>query len=51
MPREFADVRHPLIPMHQVLRIDQVKKQGAARITELGSDIASFPGPIYTKRT
>ncbi|XEI33538.1 DUF1820 family protein [Aeromonas veronii] len=47
---EFADVRHTLIPMHQVLRIDQVKKQGAARITDLGSNVASFPGPIYTKR-
>ncbi|MCF3097610.1 DUF1820 family protein [Aeromonas australiensis] len=47
---EFADVHHTLIPMHQVLRIDKVKKQGAARITELGSNIASFPGPIYSKR-
>ena len=40
----------PLFPMHQVLRIDQVKKQGAARITDLGSNVASFPSPIYTKR-
>ncbi len=31
---EFADVRQTLIPMHQVLRIDQVKKRGlpASRI-------------------
>ena len=47
---EFADVRHTLIPMHQVLRIDEVQKQGAARITELGNNVSPFPGPIYTKR-
>ena len=38
---EFADVNRTLIPMHQVLRIDQVRKQGAARITDLGSSRAS----------
>ena len=47
---EFADVNRTLIPMHQVLRIDQVRKQGAARITDLGSNVASFPSPIYTKK-
>ncbi|MGL5974172.1 MAG: DUF1820 family protein, partial [Aeromonas sobria] len=29
---------------------DQVRKQGAARITDLGNNVASFPSPIYTKR-
>ena len=42
---EFADVRHTLIPMHQVLRIDQVKKQGAARITDLGRQRRLLPRP------
>ncbi|MGL6614900.1 DUF1820 family protein [Aeromonas caviae] len=47
---EFADVTRTLIPMHHVLRVDQVRKQGAARITELGNNVTSFPGPIYTKK-
>ena len=47
---EFADVSRTLVPMHHVLRIDQVRKQGAARITELGNNVASFPSPIYTKK-
>ncbi|MEI4959343.1 DUF1820 family protein [Aeromonas caviae] len=47
---EFADVTRTLIPMHHVLRVDQVCKQGAARITELGNNVTSFPGPIYTKK-
>ncbi|HGY1341847.1 TPA: DUF1820 family protein, partial [Aeromonas salmonicida subsp. salmonicida] len=38
------------IPMHHVLRVDQVRKQGAARITELGNNIAPFPNPIYTRK-
>ena len=47
---EFADVTRTLIPMHHVLRVDQVRKQGAARITELGNNVTYFPGPIYTKK-
>ena len=47
---EFADVTRTLIPMHHVLRVDQVRKQGAARITELDNNVTSFPGPIYTKK-
>jgi len=46
---EFADVG-TMIPMHHVLRVDQVRKQGAARITELGNNIAPFPNPIYTRK-
>lgn len=47
---EFADVSRTMIPMHHVLRVDQVRKQGAARITELGNNVSPFPGPIYTKK-
>ncbi|MBL0680318.1 DUF1820 family protein [Aeromonas dhakensis] len=47
---EFADVTRTMIPMHHVLRVDQVRKQGAARITELGNNVSPFPGPIYTKK-
>jgi len=35
--------------MHSIIRIDEVKKDGAAKITELpesGSNVTSFP--VYT---
>ncbi|GAB5382377.1 MAG: DUF1820 family protein [Aliiglaciecola sp.] len=46
---EFADVKHTYIPMHSVLRIDEVNKQGTAKITELSDKVTAFPSPIYTK--
>lgn len=45
---EFADVNRTYIPMHNVLRIDSVKKQGQAKITDLDGKVATFPSPIYT---
>ena len=46
---EFNDVSRTYIPMHSIIRIDEVKKEGAAKITELpesDSNVASFP--VYT---
>jgi len=46
---EFNDVSRTYIPMHSIIRIDEVKKEGAAKITELpesGSNVTSFP--VYT---
>jgi hypothetical protein len=35
--------------MHSILRIDEVKKQGQAKILALeASNVAQFPVPIYT---
>ena len=47
---EFADVTHTYIPMHSVLRIDEVKKQGTAKITELSDKVTALPTPIYTPK-
>lgn len=47
---EFADVTSTYIPMHNVLRIDAVKKQGTAKITQLSDKVTAFPGPIYTPK-
>jgi hypothetical protein len=47
---EFADVTRTYVPMHSVLRIDEVKKQGTAKITTLSDKVTSFPTPIYTPR-
>ncbi|MER2491812.1 DUF1820 family protein [Catenovulum sediminis] len=45
---EFESVENSYIPMHNVLRIDQVKKQGTAKITSLGDKITQLNRPIYT---
>ncbi|HET7132188.1 MAG TPA: DUF1820 family protein [Gammaproteobacteria bacterium] len=46
---EFADVRKTYLPMHYVLRIDEVDKQGVSKITTAdGGNVAQFPMPMYT---
>lgn len=46
---EFEGVTRTYLPMHSVLRIDEVLEQGVSKITTLdGSNIAQFPTPIYT---
>ncbi|MGS2719528.1 DUF1820 family protein [Paraglaciecola aestuariivivens] len=47
---EFADVSRTYIPMHSVLRIDEVKKQGSSKITQLSDKVTAFPTPIYTPK-
>src|SRR5688572_26305035 len=46
---EFAGVNRSFLPLHSVLRIDEVKKQGVSKITALegGSNVAQFPVPLY----
>jgi hypothetical protein len=46
---EFEGVKRSFLPMHSVLRIDEVKKQGASKITavEGGANVAQFPMPLY----
>jgi hypothetical protein len=37
------------LPMHSVLRIDEVKKHGVSKIVALeGSNVSQFPVPLYT---
>ncbi|MYJ94544.1 MAG: DUF1820 family protein, partial [Proteobacteria bacterium] len=39
------------LPMHSVLRVDEVDKQGVSKITEPeGSNITQFPMPIYAPK-
>jgi hypothetical protein len=48
---EFKDVERVYVPMHAVLRIDEVAKEGVSRITKPAGEaanVAPFPGPIYT---
>ncbi|WP_018953808.1 DUF1820 family protein [Thioalkalivibrio sulfidiphilus] len=40
---EFASVRRSFVPMHAIIRIDEVEKEGVAKIHELGANITAFP--------
>jgi hypothetical protein len=46
---EFAGVSRTWLPLHSVLRIDEVEKQGTGRITTLegGANVTQFPVPVY----
>ena len=46
---EFETVKRTYIPMHAIIRIDEVDKQGVSKISSLdGDNVAQFPTPIYT---
>ncbi len=46
---EFTGVKCTMIPMHSILRIDEVKKQGTAKISALeGGNITQFPLSMYS---
>src|SRR5688572_21462392 len=46
---EFTDVKCTMLPMHPILRIDEVKKQGQAKVSAFeGSNVAQFPLSMYS---
>lgn len=46
---EFKGVKRTYLPMHSIIRIDEVDRQGPSKISELeGGNVAQFPVPIYT---
>ena len=46
---EFAGVKRIFIPMHAVMRIDEVEKQGVSKISKVeGGNVTQFPMPVYT---
>jgi hypothetical protein len=49
LQREFEGVRRCYLPLHSILRIDEVDKQGPARISEAGKsgNVAAFPVPMF----
>ena len=50
LKNEFEGVERTYIPMHSIIRIDEVQKEGTAKITE-GNDKGEniMPFPVYTK--
>ncbi|UCG72314.1 MAG: DUF1820 family protein [Chromatiales bacterium] len=46
---EFAGVKRTYIPVHAVVRIDEVEKQGVSKISDASdSNVTQFPVPVYT---
>jgi hypothetical protein len=44
---EFEGVQRSFIPMHAIIRIDEVEKEGVAKITDSkGSNVTPFPIPM-----
>lgn len=45
---EFEGVKRTYVPLHAVLRIDEVEKQGTCKISKAeGGNVAQFPMPVY----
>ncbi|HZX22387.1 MAG TPA: DUF1820 family protein [Woeseiaceae bacterium] len=46
---EFEGVSRTYLPLHSVLRIDEVEKQGASKISKAeGGNVTQFPMPLYS---
>ena len=46
---EFEGVKRTHIPMHSVIRIDEVDKEGTSKISKLeGGNVSQFPIPMYS---
>jgi hypothetical protein len=51
---EFDGVKRTYLPLHSILRIDEVKKQGVSKITALEggtANVSQFPMPMYSPPT
>ena len=49
---EFHGVQRSFIPMHAVVRIDEVEKEGIAKITDTsGGTVTPFPMPVPDKKS
>lgn len=46
---EFEGVKKTFLPLHAILRIDQVEEQGTSKITTAeGDNVTPFPVPMFT---
>lgn len=49
---EFADIKRTFIPMQSIIRIDEVSKEGVAKITEAknhAGNVSLFPRSTYKR--
>ncbi|HWJ06956.1 MAG TPA: DUF1820 family protein [Steroidobacteraceae bacterium] len=46
---EFAGVKRTYLPLHSIVRIDEVRKSGVSKVSAAeGTNVAQFPFPMYT---
>nr|VFJ68367.1 MAG: hypothetical protein BECKFW1821C_GA0114237_101433 [Candidatus Kentron sp. FW] len=48
---EFSSVKRTYVPMHAIIRVDEVEREGTNKIVpigEKGSNVTPFPSPMYT---
>ncbi len=48
LAQEFADVERFYIPMHAIIRIDEVTRRGTPKATPARDDSKVHPFPVYT---
>jgi hypothetical protein len=50
---EFEGVNRSYIPMHAIVRIDEVAKEGVGKISEAkgGGTVSLFPSPAFTPKS
>lgn len=49
---EFDGVDRTYVPMHAIVRIDEVAKEGIGKISEAkGGNVAPFPMPAFTPKS
>ena len=45
---EFEHVKRTYLPMHSIIRIDEVEKQGVSKVSDIdGGNVTQFPMPMY----
>jgi hypothetical protein len=48
---EFEGVSRTYLPMHSIVRIDEVEKEGAGKISKIEGNVTQFPVPVFTPNT
>ena len=47
LKNEFEGVRRTYVPMHSIVRVDEVEKEGAAKISDAEGNVTPFPTSMY----
>lgn len=48
---EFSGVKRSYIPIHAVIRIDEVEKEGTVKVSDAKGTVTPFPVPVFTPKT
>ncbi|MDH2434507.1 DUF1820 family protein [Pokkaliibacter sp. MBI-7] len=48
---EFGEVKRSYIPMHSIIRIDEVQKEGVAKMRDSKGSVTAFPGMPFPSKS